>query len=99
MDNIIHQICEKYIREVLEFFGGNELRRIDEIEKELKEKTDKYLREMMKVYLEGIDEAIAQDKANRTKKGYVVERKADKREIYTVFGTLEFNRRYYKNLR
>jgi hypothetical protein len=52
---------------------------------------------MMKVYLEGIDEAIAQDKANRAKKGYVVERKADKREIYTVFGSLEFNRRYYKN--
>jgi hypothetical protein len=52
---------------------------------------------MMKVYLEGIDEAIAQDKANRAKKGYVVERKADKREIYTVFGSLEFNRRYSKN--
>jgi len=95
--NIIQQICEKYICEVLEFFGSNELRKIDEIEKDLKEKTDSYLRELMQAYLEGIDEAIAKDKVNRAKKGYVVERKADKREIYTVFGTLEFNRRYYKN--
>jgi len=97
VNNIIQQICENYISEILNFFGGNELRKIDEIEKELKEKTDKYLREMMKVYLENIDEAIAQDKTNRVKKGYVIERKSDKREIYTVFGTLEFNRRYYKN--
>jgi len=97
MNNIIQQICENYISEVLDFFGGRELRKIDEIEKNLKEKTDKYLREIIKVYLEGIDEAIAQDKVNRAKKGYVVERKADKREIYTVFGNLEFNRRYYKN--
>lgn len=97
MNNIIHQICENYISEVLDFFGGSELRKVDEIEKDLKAKTDRYIREMMKVYLEGIDEAIAQDKANRAKKGYVVERKADKREIYTVFGSLEFSRRYYKN--
>ena len=97
LNNIIQQICEKYISEVLDFFGGMELRKIDEIEKELKAKTNKYLLEMIKVYLEGIDEAIAQDKANRTKKGYVIERKGDKREIYTVFGNLEFKRRYYKN--
>lgn len=97
MNNIIQQICENYISEVLEFFGGSNLRKIDEIEKDLKSKTDRYLREIMKVYLEGIDEAIAQDKVNRAKRGYVVERKADKREIYTVFGSLEFRRRYYKN--
>jgi len=97
VNNIIQQICENYISEVLEFFGGSNLRKIDEIEKDLKSKTDRYLREIMKVYLEGIDEAIAQDKVNRAKRGYVVERKADKREIYTVFGSLEFRRRYYKN--
>lgn len=53
---------------------------------------------MIKAYFEVIDEAIAQDKANRVKKGYVVERKADKREIYTVFGSLEFNKKYYRNM-
>jgi len=57
VNNIIQQICENYISEILYFSGGSEIRKIDEIEKELKAKTDRYLRGMMKVYLEGIDEA------------------------------------------
>jgi hypothetical protein len=67
------------------------------MEAKLKEKTDCYLRNMIKAYLEGLDEAIAEDKTGRQKKGYVVEHKDDKREVYTQFGSLEFNRRYYKN--
>jgi hypothetical protein len=52
---------------------------------------------MMRTYLEGLDEAIAEDKTGRKKKGFVIEHKADKREIYTQFGSLEFSRRYYKS--
>jgi hypothetical protein len=97
VNNIIQQICENYISEVLNFFDAETIRTLDEIETELKEKTNCYLRKMMKTYLEELDEAIAQDKAARKKKGYVVEHKNEKREIYTQFGSLEFNRRYYKN--
>lgn len=97
MNKIIQQICENYISEVLDFFGTGTIRTLDEMETDLKEKTDCYLRNMMKTYLEGLDEAIAADKVGRKRKGYVVEQKAVKREIYTQFGSLEFNRRYYNN--
>ena len=97
MNNIIHQICENYISEVLNFFNTRTIRTLDEMETELRKKTDCYLRNMIKVYLEGLDEAIAEDKVCRKKKGYVIEQKAVKREIYTQFGNLEFSRRYYKN--
>jgi len=97
VNNIIQQICENYISEVLDFFDAGTIRTLDEMETELKEKTDIYLRNIMKIYLEGLDEAIAEDKTGRKKKGYVIEQKAVKREIYTQFGSLEFNRRYYNN--
>jgi hypothetical protein len=97
VNNIIQQICENYISEVLDFFDAGTIRTLDEMETELKEKTDSYLRNIMKIYLEGLDEAIAEDKTGRKKKGYVIEQKAVKREIYTQFGNLEFNRRYYNN--
>jgi hypothetical protein len=97
VNNIIQQICENYISEVLDFFDTGAIRTLDEMETELKEKTNCYLRNMMKIYLEGLDEAIAEDKTGRKKKGYVVEQKAVKREIYTQFGSLGFKRRYYKN--
>jgi hypothetical protein len=97
VNNIIQQICENYISEVLNFFGTSKIRTIDEMETELKEKTNCYLRNMMKIYIERLDEAIAEDKESRKKKGYVIEQKAVKREIYTQFGNLEFKRRYYKN--
>jgi hypothetical protein len=97
VNNIIQQICENYISEILNFFDTDIIRTLDEMETELKKKTDNYIRIMIKTYLEGLDEAIAEDKASRKKKGYVVEQKAVKREIYTQFGSLEFNRRYYIN--
>lgn len=62
-----------YISDILNFFGSSKLRKIDEVERKLKTKTYKYLQEMMKAYLEEVDEAIAQDKANRAKKGYVID--------------------------
>jgi len=97
VNNIIQQICGNYISEILDFFEVNTIRTLDEMETELKEKTDCYLRNIMKTYLEGLDEAIAEDKVGRKKKGYVVEHKSVKREVYTQFGSLEFNRRYYNN--
>lgn len=75
MNNIIQQICENYISEILNFFDTDIIRTLDEMETELKKKTDNYIRIMIKTYLEGLDEAIAEDKASRKKKGYVVEQK------------------------
>jgi hypothetical protein len=68
VNNIIQQICENYISEVLDFFDTGAIRTLDEMETELKEKTNCYLRNMMKIYLEGLDEAIAEDKTVGRKK-------------------------------
>jgi len=51
VNNIIHQICENYISEVLNFFNTRTIRTLDEMETELRKKTDCYLRNMIKVYL------------------------------------------------
>ena len=80
MNNIIQQICEEYISEILDFFDSRTIRTLDEVEVDLKEKTDCYLRQIIKTYFEGLDQAIADDKTGRKKKGYVVEQKGIKRE-------------------
>lgn len=95
MSNIVLQICEKFIGEVLGFFGDGQVRTIDEMEVSLKEKTDKFVLEMMNKYLEVLDQSIVNDKVNRKRKGIVVERRAEKREIYTQFGQLKFERTYF----
>lgn len=95
MGNIIAQICENFISEVTNFFGENKIKSIEEMEINLKQKADRFVMEMMQVYLEGLDQAIIEDKAGRRRKGIVIERKEDKREIYTRFGQLKFKRTYY----
>ncbi|WP_177159754.1 UPF0236 family transposase-like protein, partial [Anaerobranca gottschalkii] len=68
---------------------------MEEIETDLKEITDKFILDMMRTYFELIDRRIVEDKVERKQKGIVIERKNDKREIYTVFGLLQFNRTYF----
>ena len=50
---------------------------------------------MMSTYLETLDKAIVEDKASRKNKGIVIERKNEKRELYTLFGPLQFSRTYF----
>lgn len=95
MRNIIAQICENFISEVTNFFGEGKIKSIEEIEINLKQKTDQFIMEMMQAYLEELDQAIIEDKAGRRRKGIVIERKEDNREIYTRFGQLKFRRTYY----
>jgi hypothetical protein len=64
VNNIIQQICEEYISEILDFFDSRTIRTLDEVEVDLKEKTDCYLRQIIKTYFEGLDQAIADDKAD-----------------------------------
>lgn len=99
MNNILLQICKNFIGEVSVVFGGDQIRTIEEIETDLKTKTDSFILEMMKTYLECVDRAIVEDKSNRRKKGLVIERKSDKREIYTQFGSLKFERTYFYDKR
>jgi len=95
VSNILLQISKKFIGEVLGVFGLGQIKTIEEMEVRLKQKTDSFILEMMKVYLETLDQAIVEDKANRRNKGIVIERKSDKREMYTQFGSLKFERTYF----
>jgi len=95
VSNIVLQICKKFIGEVVEFFDSGIPRKVEEMEETLKEKSDSFLLEMIKAYLESLDDAIREDKAGRSKRGITVERRNDKRELYTVFGQLKFARTYY----
>jgi hypothetical protein len=97
MSNIIYQIFENYIIDVMGFLSSNKIRKLEELESELKKKSDSLNAQLISTYCEIIDEAIFKDRAGREKKGYVAEHKGDKREIYTQFGNASFSRRYYRN--
>lgn len=56
------------------------------MEKGLKESSDKFLRDVIKMYLEEADRQIAEDKLGRKQKGLVVERRNEERTVYTRFG-------------
>ncbi|NLC69523.1 MAG: hypothetical protein GX754_12250 [Clostridiaceae bacterium] len=99
MEDIIAGICVNFITEVINFFSESKARSMVEMETSLKQKADQFIVEMIKVYFKGIDKAIEEDKAGRRKKGIVIERKGDDREVYTKFGYIEFNRTYYYDKR
>jgi len=99
VSNIVLQICEKFIGEVLGVFGQDQVKTIEDMETGLKEKTDRFVLDVMKVYLEALDQAIVDDKAGRRRKGIVIERRSDKRELYTLFGPLKFERTYFYDKR
>lgn len=62
---------------------------------EIKNTTDAVGLDMLKASLENIDDTL-KSSAQR-KKDYHIQRSEDKRELVTIFGTVEFNRTYYKH--
>lgn len=95
MNIILQQICEKFIGEVAQFFSQGKNITLEEMETSLKEKTNEFILEMIKTYLEQLDQAIVEDKAGRKEKGIVIERRNEKREQYLAFGQLAFKRTYF----
>jgi hypothetical protein len=99
VNNIVQQICEKFINEVTGFFASGSIRKIEEMETTLKKKADSFILSMMTAYLDSLDQAIVEDKAGRSKKGIVIERRDEKRELCTAFGQLRFMRTYFHDKR
>ncbi|KRT34476.1 ISLre2-like element ISAmo1 family transposase [Acetomicrobium hydrogeniformans] len=92
---ILLQIVSNFISEILKFFCSSHVRTLAEIEDELFRMTKAFIREIVKAYLELADEAILKDKTSRKQRGLVVERRDDKRSVYTIFGDISFDRTYY----
>ena len=80
---------------MLEFFDNSEVRTLAEIKDKLSRITKAFIRELIKAYFELADEAILKDKTSRKERGLVVERREDKRSVYTIFGDISFKRTYY----
>lgn len=99
MNNIIQEVCKRFITEVLEFFKEDKAADLAEMEKGLKKSSDRFLLDMIKAYLEETDRQIAKDKARRKEEGLVVERRNEERTIYTRFGSLTYSRSYYYDKR
>lgn len=97
MNSILLQICEKFISKVTDFFGKGVVRSLLDIEEYLEKASNEFILEMTKTYFDNLDKALVEDKAGRKRKGLVIERKCDKREVYTKFGLLEFERTYFRN--
>lgn len=99
MINILQQIVEKFISEVTGFFGQDKVLTLEEIQTTLTPISQNFVLDMTKAYLELLDQAIVEDKKGRTKKGFVIERRDDKRDVYLQFGHLSFKRTYFFNKR
>lgn len=95
MDNIILQVCQQFITEVIDFFKTGKAVTLAEMEKGLKQSSDKFLRDIIKTYLEETDRQIAEDKIGRKQEGLIVERRKEERTVYTRFGGLTYTRSYY----
>jgi hypothetical protein len=95
LNNIIQQNCIKFIEKVTKFISGESIKTLVELEEGFKEISEDFIRGTTKAYLEGIDEAVAEDKVGRRKRGLVVERRDEERSIYTRFGEVKYTRAYY----
>lgn len=95
MNTILQQICKDFIVDVINFFSQDKTLALEEIETSLKNKTNTFILNMIKTYLEQLDQSIVEDKKSRKQNGIVVERRGDKREQYLLFGQLSFARTYF----
>ena len=93
--DILLQIAINFFKELLEFFDNSEVRTLAEIEAELFRIMKAFIRELIEAYIQITDEAILKDKSSRKERGLVVERRDDKRSVYTIFGDISFSRTYY----
>ncbi len=99
MNTILLQKCEEFIQEVLGFFTNKKVRTIEEMETTLKETTNNFIVDMISTYLKTVDQTIVDDKSGRKNKGISIERRNDKRQIFTVFGPMQFGRTYFYDKR
>jgi hypothetical protein len=60
VSNILLQICENFIEEVAEYLGQGKALELEDIELTLKDKTDRFMLQMIKLYLEDLDQAIVE---------------------------------------
>ncbi|MDD4774605.1 MAG: UPF0236 family protein [Eubacteriales bacterium] len=79
---------------IISFFSKGKT--FSEIEPELLKATKECAVELSKMYFEQVDAEILNNKEERRKAGYSVERRGDERQLQTQIGDIVYNRTYYK---
>lgn len=94
MTKIITEIAEIFIKNICkELSEGKTFTQIESVMlKEAKECAVK----LTEAYISYIDAQILSDKSGRREAGYSVERRNDKRQLYTQLGEVTYSRTYYK---
>ena len=95
MERMITEVTEKLKREFTEFFAGKQTD-VGSAEAYFSKRIAAATMELLQAYYEQQDRQLCKDKAGRKEAGLSIERRADKREVLTLLGPLEYRRTYYK---
>ena len=95
METMINEIVEKFKMDIEEFFQRDAVS-IDNAEAFLVPRVNQVVTGLLAAYYEKVDEELRADKVGRKASGLVVQRRNDTRQILTRFGTVEYQRTYYK---
>lgn len=95
MENMIKEMTEKFKRMLEEFFHSDR-KDIDQAEVYLGAEISGLVLEALAGYYEQEDARLVADKTGRMKAGLRVERRAERRQVLTLLGELEYRRTYYK---
>ena len=96
MSKSIQQDCINFIDNVMKYFSEG-IKTLTDLEEELKDISNEFIRSLIKTYFEEIDKEVLADKAGRKKRGIIVERRDEKRSVFTSFGWVDFERSYFKD--
>ena len=91
----LEQILNSLKSDLLDFFSGK-IRTLDQAERTLLTVLSNSLTDILKVYLQNLDQSLLLDKSKRKALGLTVERKHCRRSVLTSVGALDFERTYYK---
>lgn len=95
MKNSIQQIEQEFIRNIEKYFSEGQNIEIKTLETDLLKEAETCASKMTAAYIELVDQSLLENKKERRKQGYVVERRGDERHIQSKIGEIDFTRTYY----
>ena len=96
---ILAQILEEFVKDVFAFFSAGEVKTLVEMERELNRMFKECVLRCMRAYIESVDRGFVENKSFRKQEGLAIDRRNDKRDVYTIFGNLTFERTYFYDKR
>ena len=95
VEAMINEILAEFKGELVDFFAAAG-RSLEEAETYFTQRLGKIVTSLLGSYYEQLDRALLEDKKGRREEGMRVERRADKREVLTFLGEVQYTRTYYQ---